>query len=179
MKIGIVTGGTGGHIYPAIALAQMFEKVHPDCEIVFFGNDDRMESNLIPSYGYRFLSLHTSGLVGSVFSKGKAVLQMVHARRVAIGYMEQEKPDLVIGFGGYVSAPVILAAHACSIPTMLHEQNSIVGKSNQLVMNKVQAIVTCYEKCNEVFPNEKIHLLGNPRATMPKKRNWIRTTLLL
>lgn len=78
----------------------------------------------------------------------------------------------MIGFGGYVSAPVIMAAHSLGIHTVIHEQNSIVGKANQLVMKKVDAIITCYEKCNEVFPKEKIHMLGNPRATIAKEATF-------
>ncbi len=169
MKIAIVTGGTGGHIYPALALADMAKKMDASTEILFIGNDNRMEAQLIPQAGYRFHSLHTSGLTGSIFNKIRAVFQLFVAQHHAKSYLKEFGPDIVIGFGGYVSAPVILAAHALNIPTMIHEQNSIVGKSNQLVMNKVNAIVTCYQKCEEVFPNEKISLLGNPRATIAKE----------
>ncbi len=169
MKICLVTGGTGGHIYPAIALADKFKHLYSNCEILFIGNDDRMEASVIPSFGYRFQSLHTSGLVGNIFQKGKAIGQMFSARNKAKAYLKDFSPDIVIGFGGYVSAPVMMAATSLSIPTMIHEQNSIVGKSNQLVMNKVDAIITCYEKCEETFPKEKIHLLGNPRATIAKE----------
>ena len=112
MKMMIVTGGTGGHIYPALALADAAkERYGKKADIVFVGNDDRMEASLIPEKGYRFLSLHTSGLVGSVFSKGRAVMQMMRAYQKAKGYIRSFRPDIVIGFGGYVSAPVILAAH--------------------------------------------------------------------
>ncbi len=169
MRICIVTGGTGGHIYPALALADSFRRLYPKCKILFIGNDDRMEASVIPAAGYDFRSLHTSGLVGNIIQKGRAVAQLVKARGIAKGYLRDFAPDIVIGFGGYVSAPVMMAAAALKIPTMIHEQNSIVGKSNQLVMNKVDAIVTCYEKCEEVFPKEKVHLLGNPRATTAKE----------
>lgn len=169
MKICLVTGGTGGHIYPAIALADKFKHLYSNCEILFIGNDDRMEASIIPNCGYRFQSLHTSGLVGNIFQKGKAIGQMFSARNKAKTYLKAFSPDIVIGFGGYVSAPVMMAATSLSIPTMIHEQNSIVGKSNQLVMKKVDAIITCYEKCEEIFPKEKIHLLGNPRATIAKE----------
>lgn len=169
MKCAIVTGGTGGHIYPALALADMTKKMNASSKIIFIGNDNRMEAQLIPQAGYRFHSLHTSGLVGNVFDKARAVAQMVLARQQAKKILNEFDPDIVIGFGGYVSAPVMLAAHALHIPTMIHEQNSIVGKANQLVMNQVDAIVTCYQKCEEVFPADKIHLLGNPRATIAKE----------
>lgn len=169
MKICIVTGGTGGHIYPAIALADKFMQKDPTNEIVFIGNDNRMEAQLVPSCGYKFLPLHTSGLAGSVIDKGRAVGQMFLARRKAREYLEKIQPDIVIGFGGYVSAPVLMAAHAMKIPTVIHEQNSIAGKSNRLLMKRVDAIVTCYEKCAETFPADKIHLLGNPRATIARE----------
>lgn len=172
MKICIVTGGTGGHIYPALALADKYVQLDPSNKIVFIGNDDRMEAELIPSYGYPFYALHTSGLVGSVFNKAKAVLQLVVARSKAKNYLKEIQPDIVIGFGGYVTAPVILAAASLKIPTMIHEQNSIVGKSNHLIMNKVQAIVTCYKKCEEVFPKDKIFYLGNPRGTLAKEASF-------
>jgi UDP-N-acetylglucosamine--N-acetylmuramyl-(pentapeptide) pyrophosphoryl-undecaprenol N-acetylglucosamine transferase len=171
-KVCIVTGGTGGHIYPALALADKIRALFPGVDILFIGNDDRMESDVVPKAGYAFKALHTSGLVGNVFDKAKAVGQMVRARRQAKDYLKAFKPDIVIGFGGYVSAPVILAAHSLHVPTMIHEQNSIVGKANQLVMNQVDAIVTCYEKCSEVFPQDKIHLLGNPRATVAQESKF-------
>lgn len=172
MKVCCVTGGTGGHIYPALALMDKWKQLRPDMEILFIGNDNRMEAELIPSYGYAFKSLHTSGLVGNAFSKMNAVRQLFFAYRKSRQYLKEYKPDLVIGFGGYVSAPVILAATSLKIPAVIHEQNSIVGKSNQLVMKKVDRIITCYEKCKEVFPADKITLLGNPRGTIAKEAEF-------
>lgn len=172
MKIVCVTGGTGGHIYPALALLDKFKEQDPSCEICCIGNDDRMEAQLIPEKGYPFQSLHTSGLVGSPLKKMKAILQLFIAYQKCKKILKDFDPDFVIGFGGYVSAPVILAAHHLHIPTLIHEQNSIVGKANQLVMNKVDRIITCYEKCEEVFPKEKTFLLGNPRATTAKESEF-------
>ncbi|MCF0107123.1 MAG: undecaprenyldiphospho-muramoylpentapeptide beta-N-acetylglucosaminyltransferase [Holdemanella sp.] len=172
MRVCCVTGGTGGHIYPALALVKKWEQLDPSLDILFIGNDDRMEADLIPAQGYRFKALHTSGLVGGVIGKAKAVMQLGLAYGKAKAYLKEYKPDIVIGFGGYVSAPVILAAHALKIATVIHEQNSIVGKANQHVMKKVDAIITCYDKCKEVFPKDKIHLLGNPRATIAKEASF-------
>ena len=172
MKIVCVTGGTGGHIYPALAFLDKFKEQDPSCEIGCIGNDDRMEAQLIPEKGYPFQSLHTSGLVGSPLKKMKAILQLFIAYQKSKKILKDFNPDFVIGFGGYVSAPVILAAHHLHIPTLIHEQNSIVGKANQLVMNKVDRIITCYEKCDEVFPKEKTFLLGNPRATTAKESEF-------
>lgn len=165
MRLLIVTGGTGGHIYPALALAEAAKARYQDLELLFIGNDDRMEATLIPQEGYAFRSLHTSGLTGSILHKGKAILQMLIAKQKAAQIMKEWKPDLVIGFGGYVSAPVMLAAHALSIPTMIHEQNSIAGASNKLVAKQVDGIVICYERLFEEFDRKKTRLLGNPRAS--------------
>ncbi len=165
-NICIVTGGTGGHIYPALAFAQKIKTMDPDVRLLFIGNDDRMEAQLIPSYGYPFRALHTSGLTGTFINKAKAIAQMLASISKAKKYLTEFDADLVIGFGGYVTAPVIMAAHSKNIPIILHEQNSIVGKSNKIVMDKANAIVTCYDKCDEVFPKEKIYKYGNPRATI-------------
>lgn len=165
MRILIATGGTGGHIYPALALADAAKAHYKDVEILFVGNDDRMEATEIPAHGYAFKGLHASGLTGSLMNKGKALFLMVNAYRKALHIMDEFHPDIVIGFGGYVSAPVMLAAHRKHIKTMIHEQNSIVGVSNKMVAKKMDAIVICYEKCFEEFGRERTRLLGNPRAS--------------
>ena len=126
-KICIVTGGTGGHIYPALAFASKVKQMHPDTEILFIGNDDRMEADLIPANGYPFFALHTSGLAGSAADRLKAVMQTLACVGKAKAELKRFGADLVIGFGGYVSAPVMMAAQAMKIPTVIHEQNSIVG----------------------------------------------------
>lgn len=165
MRMLIVTGGTGGHIYPAIALADAAKKRYKDIDILFVGNDDRMEASEVPSHGYAFRGLHACGLSGNIFHKAKALVLMANCYRKTLPILREFKPDIVIGFGGYVSAPVMLAAHAKHIPTMIHEQNSIVGVSNKLVADKMDSIVICYEKCFEEFGHEKTRLLGNPRAS--------------
>jgi UDP-N-acetylglucosamine--N-acetylmuramyl-(pentapeptide) pyrophosphoryl-undecaprenol N-acetylglucosamine transferase len=161
----MVTGGTGGHIYPALALADEMRKAYGQIEISFIGNDDRMEKDLIPAAGYPFFGLHTSGLVGSFVDKAKAALQMAAAYKKAKAYLKKQKPQIVIGFGGYVSAPVMLAAQSLHIPTLIHEQNSIVGKANKMAMKKADAIVCCYENVIAQLGENKTLLLGNPRAT--------------
>lgn len=166
MRLLIVTGGTGGHIYPALALAEYARIQNPQTEILFIGNDNRMEATEIPQHGFAFKGLHTSGLTGNPFKKVKAILQMGVAYQKAKGMMKEFQPDVAIGFGGYVSAPVMLAAHYLHIPTIIHEQNSIVGVANKVVADKVDQIVICYEKCLEVFNKNKTQLLGNPRASV-------------
>ena len=103
MKICFVTGGTGGHIYPALALADKMKELDSSTEILFIGNDDRMEKDLIPQNGYAFKALHTSGLVGNALEKCMAICQMFKAEGKAKKYLKEFNPDVVIGFGGYVS----------------------------------------------------------------------------
>lgn len=167
-KICIATGGTGGHIYPALALAQIWKEKEPDTEIIFIGNDNRMESKIVPEAGYRFLPVHAMGLTGDIWHKIKAVQLMFKAKKQAKKYLRQEKPDLVIGFGGYVCAPAAMAAHDLHIPIMLHEQNSVVGKANQVVARYASGIVTCYAKATQFFTEKKrnVRELGNPRASL-------------
>ena len=166
LRILIATGGTGGHIYPAIALADAAKKRYRDAHILFVGNDDRMETTEIPKHGYDFEGIHASGFSGSLIQKGKAGLQLILARKAAKKIIQKFQPDIVIGFGGYVSAPVLLAAQSLHIKTMFHEQNSIVGKANLMLKDKVDGIVICYEKCFDELPKEKTRLLGNPRSTL-------------
>ena len=166
MRILIATGGTGGHIYPALALADAAKKRYKDCEILFVGNKNRMEATEIPARGYDFVGLDASGLVGGIVGKVKAITLMgisyVKARKI----VKEFKPDIAIGFGGYVSAPVIMAAHSYSVKVMIHEQNSIVGKANKLCMKFADAIVACYESILEECDSSKTRLLGNPRASV-------------
>lgn len=165
-KICLVTGGTGGHIYPALALADLWKENEEGTEFLFIGNDDRMEADLIPAKGYPFYGLHSSGLEMSLMHKIRAVLQTAGSYFKARRILKKEKPDLVMGFGGYVSASVLMAASHLRIPVMIHEQNSVVGKSNRLVMNRADGIAVCYDRCFEVFDPEKTRLIGNPRAEL-------------
>jgi len=164
MKICIVTGGTGGHIYPAVSLAHALKDQDPTIELFFVGNNDRMESTEIPALGFDFIGLPAKGFNGSVFSKGLALLALFKSKALAKTLLKERKPDIVIGFGGYVCVPVMQAAHGLHIKTMLHEQNSIVGKANKVLMGSVDAIVCAYEANFSVFPKNKTRLLGNPRT---------------
>ncbi len=164
MKICIVTGGTGGHIYPAVSLAHALKDQDPTHEIFFIGNSDRMEAVELPAMGFDFVGLPAKGFNGSVFAKASALSALFKSKTMAIRILKQRKPDIVIGFGGYVCVPVLQAAFSLHIKTMLHEQNSIVGKANRVLMGKVDAIVCAYEANLSVFPKNKTRLLGNPRT---------------
>lgn len=166
MKILIATGGTGGHIYPALALADAAMRKDPATEILFIGNENRMESKEVPAAGYQFKGLQAQGLTGSVVNKVQSILKMGQCTMKARKMIKEFQPDIAIGFGGYVSAPVMMAAKSLGIPVMLHEQNSIIGKANKLCAGFADGIVICYEKCFEQLDKKKTRLLGNPRASL-------------
>ena len=175
----MLQGEQGVHIYPALALADKMKELDSSTEILFIGNDDRMEKDLIPQNGYAFKALHTSGLVGNALKKCMAVCQMFKAEGKAKKYLKEFNPDVVIGFGGYVSAPVIMAAHSLGIHTVIHEQNSIVGKANQLSYEKVDAIITCYENVMRFFQRKRFHYVGKfQRANNCQKRQHLMKTIL-
>lgn len=162
MKICIVTGGSGGHIYPAITFADtMKERGH---DVSFIGNDHKMESWIVPQAGYAFYSIHNNGLQGSKIDKIKAVLSQFKAIKAAKGHLKSLRPDAVVSFGGYVSAPVSMAASQLNIPLILHEQNAFPGKANKMVARKAKAIITCYPEAFESL--NTVHYLGNPRASL-------------
>ncbi|MBQ9152902.1 MAG: UDP-N-acetylglucosamine--N-acetylmuramyl-(pentapeptide) pyrophosphoryl-undecaprenol N-acetylglucosamine transferase [Solobacterium sp.] len=162
----IATGGTGGHIYPATALTEILKKKYPETEIVFFGSSNRMEAELIPSLGYRFHGMPMTGMNGGVRAKMKSALSMVRGERACRKLLAQEKPDICVGFGNYISVPLILAARRMHIPTMIHEQNSYAGKANAMLGRYADAIVGCYETSLKQFPAGKTRLYGNPEATL-------------
>lgn len=172
MKIMIAAGGTGGHIYPAMALAESILKKNKENEVVFFGSSNRMESKVIPNAGYRFYGLEMSGTNGGVIAKAKSLFSLMKANKECKKILSKEKPDLCIGFGNYISVPFIRAAKSLHIPTMIHEQNSFAGKANRYLAKYVDGIVGCYESNLEQFPKEKTRLYGNPEATIASEVTW-------
>ncbi len=169
MKIAIVTGGTGGHIYPALSFAHLIKDRYPDAQILFIGNQERMESKIIPEAGYDFKGLQTKSIHGNIIQKALKYTQVFLTRFEARAILNDFKPDWVCGFGGYVCVPVILEAKKMKIPAYLHEQNAIAGKANKYLANKVRGIIASYPKNLEDFPKEKTQLLGNPRSYDIKK----------
>ncbi|WP_448910950.1 undecaprenyldiphospho-muramoylpentapeptide beta-N-acetylglucosaminyltransferase [Holdemania massiliensis] len=166
MRVLIATGGTGGHIYPALALADAMKEKDPKTEILFVGTANRMEATEIPKAGYRFEAIKAKGLNGSALAKVQAIVQLVHAYFACRKIVRQFRPDYAIGFGNYISAPVILAAHFAHVPTMLHEQNSYAGKANRFLAQYADKIVGCYPENLQQFPASKTRILGNPRASV-------------
>ena len=161
MKIAMVAGGSGGHIYPALALAEgLKEKGH---DITFIGSNDRMEKDVIPQNGFDYIGLDVVTTRGSVIQKIKSILSIVKAYfrclKLLKGY------DLAIGFGNYISIPVMMAAVKLKIKTIIHEQNSFVGRANRMLDRKVDLIIGCYEENKKQFANPNIRILGNPQSS--------------
>ena len=166
MKILIATGGTGGHIYPALDLASIIKEKDNEAEIIFFGSNLRMESTVIPEKGYKFYGYDVKTTSGGIASKLSSLVSILKARSYCISLLKNEKPDCVIGFGNYISIPVVLAAHKLHIPILLHEQNSFVGKANILLSRYAKKIIGCYENNKNQVSEDKFLLLGNPSATI-------------
>jgi UDP-N-acetylglucosamine--N-acetylmuramyl-(pentapeptide) pyrophosphoryl-undecaprenol N-acetylglucosamine transferase len=167
LKIIISGGGTGGHIYPAIAVAQAIEKeLNGNVEFLFVGAKDRMEMEKVPKAGYPIVGLWISGLQRSLSIKNLLfpfkVLFSVIKSIVLIGRF---KPDLAIGFGGYASGAMMFAAWMRGIPVMIHEQNSYAGITNKILKNKARKIAVAYPQMERFFPAAKLVLTGNPVRT--------------
>ena len=172
MKVMIAAGGTGGHIYPAVALAEVLKERNPETEIIFFGSDNRMESTVVPALGYRFCGISMTGMNGGLLAKAASALSILKAERFCRKLIKEEKPDIAIGFGNYISVPLIRAAHRLKVPTLLHEQNSFAGKANRFLAPVADRIVGCYQSNLEQFPADKILLLGNPEASLAARTSW-------
>lgn len=162
-KIIISGGGTGGHIFPAIAIADEIKKRFPSAEFLFIGAQGKMEMDKVPAAGYKIVGLKIVGFqrkftLANFLLPFKILGSLINARKI----IKDFKPDLVIGVGGYASGPTLKMATWLKIPTMIQEQNSFPGKTNKLLATKVSAICTAYEGLEKFFPKEKIVLTGNP-----------------
>lgn len=166
MKIIVSAGGTGGHLYPALALVEYIKTKQPHAEFLFVGTVDRLESQVVPQMGYQYQGLNVKGFVGNPIQKVKNGIIFLKSLKKSKQILREFQPDIVIGFGGYPSASVVMAAAQMGIPTMIHEQNSIIGLTNKILIKKVDKIICCYQKAYDLFPQEKTLLLGNPRASV-------------
>lgn len=165
MRIIFGTGGTGGHLYPALALASYIKQQDPNSEFLFVGTTNRLEAQVVPQMGYAYQGMDLQGLVGSPLNKAKAAWKFVRSIRQSKKIVRAFKPDIVVGFGGYPSSSIVLGAAQLHVPTMIHEQNSIIGLANKMLIKHADAIVACYSKAAAEFPADKTYLYGNPRAT--------------
>jgi UDP-N-acetylglucosamine--N-acetylmuramyl-(pentapeptide) pyrophosphoryl-undecaprenol N-acetylglucosamine transferase len=164
-KINVVIsgGGTGGHIYPAVAVAQALQKKVPNAQILFVGAQGRMEMEKVPKAGYKIIGLWISGLQRSLSLKNllfpvKVVKSVLHSLRI----IKDFQPDVAIGFGGYASGAMLYAATLKKIPSVIHEQNSYAGITNKILKNRVDTICVAYDDMKRFFPQRKLVKTGNP-----------------
>ena len=161
MKIAIVAGGTGGHIYPALTLAEALQK--RGHEITFIGSNDRMEKDLIPEKGFPYIGLDVVTTRGGILQKCKSLFSIYKGYRKCLKILKGY--DCAIGFGNYISIPVMEAAVKLKLKTIIHEQNSFVGRANRLLDKKVDLIIGSYEENRKQFSNPNLEILGNPQSS--------------
>ena len=162
-KIVISGGGTGGHIFPALAIANEIRKRNPNVEILFVGAEGKMEMEKVPAAGYKIVGLPIVGLQRKLTLKNLALpFKLLKSLSLAKRILKDFKPEVVIGVGGYASGPTLKMAQRLGIPTLIQEQNSYPGKTNRLLSKKVKAVCTAYEGLESVFPPATIRLTGNP-----------------
>ena len=162
-KMIISGGGTGGHIFPAISIANTFKNRYPDAEILFVGAEDRMEMDRVPAAGYQIVGLPVSGFDRShLWRNIKVISKLMHCLGLAKRTIVKFKPDIVVGVGGYASGPTLWMASSLHIPTLIQEQNSYAGVTNKLLSKKVNKICVAYENMDRFFPSQKIVMTGNP-----------------
>lgn len=163
LRILISGGGTGGHIFPAIAIANAVRRRHPDCEILFVGALGRMEMERVPAAGYNITGLPVAGFDRKRLWRNfgvavKLLRSMIKARKI----LKDFRPDIAVGVGGYASGPMLKAAQKSGIPTLLQEQNSYAGVTNKLLAQKAKAICVAYDGMERFFPAASIVKTGNP-----------------
>ena len=165
MKAIVVAGGTGGHIYPALAIINKIKEKEESSKILYIGTNDRMEKDIIPELGINFVGLEMSGLNRkNLFSNFSVLKKFMNAYKKAKEVIQDFKPDIVIGAGGYVTAPVLYAAHKMKIPVLIHEQNSIPGVSNKFIGSFADKICVSLPNSLKMFPKKKVVYTGNPRS---------------
>ena len=167
MKIIISGGGSGGHIFPAVAIANAVKARWNDADILFVGAEGRMEMEKVPAAGYRIVGLPIAGLQrkltpANIVKNLQLPFRMLKSRRKVKNILAEFKPDIVVGVGGFASEPTLKAATSCGFRTLLQEQNSYAGLTNKMLARKASKICVAYEGMERFFPKEKIVFTGNP-----------------
>lgn len=159
----IAGGGTGGHIYPAIGIAQALQRLNPEVDLVFIGGDDRLESTLVPQQGFQFLPIKVEGFPRSLTLKWiPVIIKVFQGLLQSIKYLKRFKPDVVIGTGGYVSGPVLFAGWLLDIPIAIQEQNVSPGLTNSILSRFAKAAFLALPPDTHRFPENIIQITGNP-----------------
>lgn len=162
-RVIISGGGTGGHIYPAISIANALKIIDPSIDILFVGAQGRMEMEKVPAAGYKIVGLPIAGIQRSLTLKNLSVpFKLIKSLREAGRVIDEFKPDVVVGVGGYASGPVLYMANRRRIPTLIQEQNSYAGLTNKILAKKAKRICTAYSGMERFFPANAIIKTGNP-----------------
>lgn len=167
LRVIISGGGTGGHIFPAISIANSLKEANPDTELLFVGAEGKMEMEKVPAAGYKIVGLPIVGLqrqlnLRNIINDIKVPFKLLASSRKAKKVLKEFKPDIAVGVGGYASGPLLKAAQKMGIPTLLQEQNGFAGLTNKLLGGKADCICVAYEGMERFFPKEKIVMTGNP-----------------
>ena len=156
-------GGTGGHIFPALSIANKLKELNPETEILFVGADGRMEMDRVPAAGYKIVGLPVAGLQRKLTLSNFALpFKVIKSVRMAKKLIREFKPDIAIGVGGYASAPLLWAAGRLGVPTLIQEQNGFAGLTNKILGKKARCICVAYEGMERFFPADRIVMSGNP-----------------
>lgn len=164
LRIIISGGGTGGHIFPAVSIANEIKAKRPDAQILFVGAEGRMEMTRVPQAGYEIKGLPVRGLLRPLWRLGNVgvMCDFLRSRRMAKKIIREFRPHIAIGVGGYASSPTLNAAYALGVPCLLQEQNSYAGVTNRSLASKAERICVAYEGMERFFPAERTVLTGNP-----------------
>lgn len=163
LKVIVSGGGTGGHIFPAISIANAIKSQHPDADILFVGAQGRMEMQRVPDAGYKIIGLPIQGFSRKNMLKNLKVLYKIwKSQRMAKKIIKDFNPDVAVGVGGYASGPLLNQAAKMGIPTLIQEQNSYAGVTNKLLAKKAKKICVAYDGMERFFPADKIIKTGNP-----------------
>ncbi|KAA6332048.1 UDP-N-acetylglucosamine--N-acetylmuramyl-(pentapeptide) pyrophosphoryl-undecaprenol N-acetylglucosamine transferase [termite gut metagenome] len=163
LRIIISGGGTGGHIFPAISIANAIKEQHPDTDILFVGAEGRMEMQRVPDAGYNITGLPVAGFDRKHLWRNLSVLfKLLKSQRKARRIIKEFHPHVAVGVGGYASGPILKVAQMMKIPTLIQEQNSYAGVTNKLLAKKANKICVAYPGMEKFFPSDKIILTGNP-----------------
>ena len=158
-------GGTGGHIFPALSIANKLKELNPETEIMFVGADGRMEMEKVPAAGYKIIGLPISGLQRNLTPSNLALpFKVIKSVSMAKKLIKTFKPDIAIGVGGYASAPLLWAAGRLGIPTLIQEQNGYAGLTNKILGKKAKSICVAYEGMERFFPDRKSTRLNSSHA---------------
>ena len=167
LKVIISGGGTGGHIFPAVSIAGKLKELNPETEILFVGAEGKMEMEKVPAAGYRIVGLPIVGIqrqlnLRNIINDAQVPFKIARSIRMAGKIIDEFKPDIAIGVGGYASAPLLFAAVRKKVPALIQEQNGFAGLTNKLLGGKVGRVCVAYDGMDRFFPAEKIVFTGNP-----------------